>query len=169
MCYRTEKQLAVAVLIAFALTVESVAVVAQTPNQPVVGLPLQKNPVTEPKFQVSPVDTGDALMMHQRYQEAIAAYKRGPQNSAELWNKLGVAYQLMFNSDEAQRCYQYALRLDPKNSIALNNLGTIYSSQKRYGPAERMYRKALKLDATSAIVHKNLGTALLAEHKYAKG
>jgi tetratricopeptide (TPR) repeat protein len=169
MCRGTEQRFVVAILIAFALGAQSTVAIAQTPNQPVAGLPLQKNPVTEPKFQVSPIEAGDALMLHQRYQEAIESYRKAPQNSAEVWNKMGVAYQLMFNTDEAARCYQYALRLDGKNSVVLNNIGTLYTSQKRYGSAERMYRKALKVDPTSAVVHKNLGTALLAEHKYAKG
>ncbi len=169
MCRTREHRLSVALFIAFALTAESVAVVGQTPNQPAAGLPLQKNPVAEPKFQATPIEAGDALMVHQRYQEAIESYKRAPRDSAEVWNKMGVAYQLMFNTDEAVRCYQAALRFDSKNPVVLNNIGTIYTTQKRYGTAERMFRKALKHDPTSAVVHKNLGTALLAEHKYAKG
>jgi Tfp pilus assembly protein PilF len=82
---------------------------------------------------------------------------------------MGVAYQLMFNVDEAAKCYQMALKLNPKDSVVINNLGTIYVSAKQYALAEKAYRKALKLDPKSALIHKNLGTALLAEHKYKKG
>ena len=111
----------------------------------------------------------DSLMAHQRYQAAIEQYKKAPRDSAEVWNKMGVAYQLMFNLDDATRCYLQAQKLDPKNAVVLNNLGTVYVSQKEYSKAEKTYRKALKLDPKSALVHKNLGTALLAEHKYQKG
>jgi tetratricopeptide (TPR) repeat protein len=113
--------------------------------------------------------TGDALMVHQRYQAALAAYKVAPQRTAEVWNKMGIAYQLMFNLEEASHCYQASLRLDAKNSRVINNLGTIYDSEKQYGSAERMYHRALKLDNRSALIYKNLGTNLLAQHKYKKG
>ncbi len=125
--------------------------------------------VVEAKFQPTPEQVGDSLMAHQRYQAAIESYKKATQKSGELWNKMGVAYQLMLNLDEAVRCYQSALKVDPKNSIVWNNLGTIYVSMKQYSKAEKTYRKAAKLDPESALVHKNMGTALLAEHKYKKG
>ena len=45
-------------------------------------------------------------MAHQRYQAAIEAYKKAPQDSAAVWNKMGIAYQMMFNLEDAIRCYQ---------------------------------------------------------------
>ena len=89
--------------------------------------------------------------------------------SAAIWNKMGIAYQMMFNAKDATRCYKESLKLDPGNSQVWNNLGTVYASLKEYGQADRMYRKSLKLDPQSAITLKNLGTNLLAEHKYNKG
>jgi Tfp pilus assembly protein PilF len=82
---------------------------------------------------------------------------------------MGIAYQLMFNQEDASRCYQTSLRLDPKSSSVMNNLGTVLDSEKEYGNAERMYRKALKVEPKSALIYKNLGTNLLAQHKYKKG
>ncbi len=122
-----------------------------------------------PKFQPTPEEIGDSLMAHQRYQAAIESYKKAPRTSAEAMNKMGVAYQLMFNQDEALRCYQASLKLNAKNAIVLNNIGTIYVSLKQYANAERTYRKALKIDPKSALILKNLGTSLLADHKYKKG
>lgn len=134
-----------------------------TPPSPVT--PAQA-PIPNPN--ATPEQIADSLMAHQRYQAAIEQYKKAPQ-SAENLNKMGVAYQLMFNLDDAGRCYERALKLNPKDSVAINNLGTVYVSLKQYARAEKAYRKALKLDPKSALVHKNLGTALLAEHKYQKG
>jgi tetratricopeptide (TPR) repeat protein len=142
-------------------------ILAQTPNQ---SSTTSVNPANvDPKLKGTPEEIGDALMARQHYQAAIEAYKQIPRPSAESWNKMGVAYQLMFNNDEATKCYQTALKLNPKNAVVINNLGTIYVSAKQYALAEKSYRKALKLDPQSALVHKNLGTALLAEHKYKKG
>jgi Tfp pilus assembly protein PilF len=113
--------------------------------------------------------TGDSLLAHQRYQAAIAAYDKAPQMSAAIWNKMGIAYQMMFNAKDATRCYKESLKLNPSDSQVLNNLGTVYASLKAYAQADHMYHKALKVDPHSAITLKNLGTNLLAEHKYNKG
>jgi|HubBroStandDraft_1064217.scaffolds.fasta_scaffold59305_1 tetratricopeptide (TPR) repeat protein len=126
-------------------------------------------PALIPPTSLTPEELGDTLMAHQRYQAAIEAYKKGPRDSATLWNKMGIAYQLMLNLDEAMRCYEKSLRIDPKNSVAMNNLGTVYDSQKEYPSAERLYRKAIKYDSKSALIYKNLGTNQLTQHKYKKG
>ncbi len=152
------------------------AVLAQTPTEPATASdravatapPLPAKPPS-PREDATPEQIADSLMAHQRYQAAIEQYKKAPATSSEVWNKMGVAYQLMFNLDDAARCYQKAQKLDPKNAVVLNNLGTVYVTQKLYSRAERAYRKALKLDPKSALVHKNLGTALLAQHKYKNG
>jgi tetratricopeptide (TPR) repeat protein len=86
-----------------------------------------------------------------------------------VWNKLGIAYQMMFNLQEATRCYRESLKIDPNNPNVLNNLGTVYDSLKEYKAAVKMYHKALKINPRSPLVLKNLGTDLLAQHQYEKG
>jgi Tfp pilus assembly protein PilF len=108
-------------------------------------------------------------MTHQRYQAAIAAYQTVSPDSAAVWNKMGIAYQLMFSLVDASRCYKASLKLDPNNSHALNNLGTVYDSLREFSQAERMYRKALRLHPDSAVLLKNLGTNLVSQHKYEQG
>jgi tetratricopeptide (TPR) repeat protein len=122
-----------------------------------------------PKPPPTPEQLADALMAHQRYQAAIEAYKKAPANDAAVWNKMGIAYQLMFNLTDAMHCYRTSDKLSPKNSNVLNNLGTVYDALKDYHHAEKMYRKALKIEPDSALIRKNLGTNLLAQHKYQKG
>ena len=136
-------------------------------TKPAAPVPVATLPAGTP-VDATPEQIADALMTHQRYQAAIEQYKKAP-HSADVWNKTGVAYQLMLNLDDAARCYEQALKLDGHNAIVMNNLGTVYVTMKQYSRAERAYRKALKVDPRSALVHKNLGTALLAQHKYSKG
>ncbi len=142
--------------------VPAVATAPEVAKPPQPAAPIVLPPST-------PEDMGDALMAQQRYQAAIEAYQKASSRSPELWNKMGIAYQLMFNQQEALHCYQASLRLEPKNARVMNNLGTIYDAEKQYGDAERMYRKALKADPKSALIYKNLGTNLLAQHRYKKG
>ena len=146
-----------------------VPALAQAPDSGSDAVPQPAKVATQPDTQPTPEQIGDSLMAHQRYQAAIEAYRKAPPDDATTWNKMGIAYQMMFNMTEAMRCYQKSLKLSPKNSNVLNNLGTAYDAQKDYRAAERMYRKALKIDPHSGLVLKNLGTNLLAQHKYEKG
>jgi tetratricopeptide (TPR) repeat protein len=118
---------------------------------------------------LTPEDIGDALMIHQRYQAAIEAYQRVTPETARSLNKLGIAYQMMFDNDDAMRCYRASLRIDPRNTHVLNNLATLYDSLKDFRAAEKIYRRALQIDPHSALITKNLGTNLLAQHKFEKG
>jgi len=136
---------------------------AQSPVPPV------STAVPQPQKQPTPEEIGDSLTARQRYQAAIAAYEKAPERTATIWNKMGIDYQMMFNSKDALRCYRESLKLDPRNSQVLNNLATVYASLKEYGQADKMYRKALKYDPQSALIYKNMGTNLLAEHKYDRG
>ena len=117
----------------------------------------------------TPEQIGDSLSVRQRYQAAIEAYSKVDPITAPVWNKMGIAYQMMFAVKDAIRCYNASLKLDPRNAQVMNNLATVYDSQKQYGMAEKMYRKALKLDPKSALIHRNLGSNFMAQHKYKKG
>lgn len=112
---------------------------------------------------------GDIFAARQRYQAAIEAYKKAPQDSSDVWNKMGIAYQMMFDLSDASRCYLASLKINPRNASVLNNLGTTYDALKQYNDAERMYRRALKIEPHSAVTLKNLGTSQMAEHKYKPG
>ncbi len=116
-----------------------------------------------------PEAQGDALMAHHRYQAAAEAFGRVQPPNAAVWNKMGIAYQMLGDVADATRCYQRSLKLDPKNVNVLNNLGTIYDSQGDYRRAVKMYHKALKIQPKSAMILKNLGTDLMSQHKYKKG
>jgi tetratricopeptide (TPR) repeat protein len=139
--------------------------------------PVQTAPETPPPIHISVVpatpptqeEIGDSLAVHQKYQAAIAAYARADKMTPVIWNKMGIAYQMMFNLKDATRCYNESLKMDPHNAQVLNNLATVYDSQKQYKMAEKYYKKALKLNPHSALILRNYGSNLLARHKYKKG
>ena len=134
----------------------------EVPQPSQSAFPVVANPATSEEL-------GDSFMARHRYQEALEAYQKDLSRSPAVWNKMGIAYQMMFNQEAARHCYQSSLRIDPKNARVMNNLGTIYDAEKEYGNAERMYKKAVKAEPKSAIIYKNLGTNLLAQHRYKKG
>jgi tetratricopeptide (TPR) repeat protein len=109
------------------------------------------------------------LAAHQQYQDAISAYKKLTPQTAEIYNKIGMAYQHLSMDQDATFNYQRALKLDHKLAAAYNNLGTVYYHEKNNKQAERLYRKSIKLDAKAAPFWSNLGAADLARKDYSDG
>ena len=145
------------------------AVPVQEPGGQAPAPPGNSIPVMAAEPERTPEEVGDALVVHQRYQAAIEAYRKAPQSSAMLLNKMGIAYQMLFDTRDAMRCYKASLKLNPKDARVLNNLGTVYDSLKQYGQAEKAYRKAIRIDPKFALAYKNLGSDLMAQHNYRKG
>jgi tetratricopeptide (TPR) repeat protein len=116
--------------------------------------------------KISPEERGDVYMARKMYREAIDSYEQAPQNSAAIWNKMGIAYHQMMQLDAAMKRYRRAIKLDGKYAEAINNLGTIYYAEKHYGKAIGLYKRALKLAPESASMYSNLGTAYFAEKKF---
>jgi Tfp pilus assembly protein PilF len=147
--------------------------VATTPTQQPaatpMSLPTTQHPAATAVAPETPEEIGDRLMAEKKFQAAIDAYRKAPHDSAAVWNKMGIAYQQMFSTDEAMRCYFTSLKLNPQSASVLNNLGTVYASVKDTRSAERYYRKALKIDPKSGPILKNLGTDLLSRRKFREG
>jgi Tfp pilus assembly protein PilF len=145
---------------------------AQDAGQIPVTAPGSPGQAGAPDVRVSqPTDEmiGDSLSAHQRYQAALAAYVKIQDPSAAVWNKMGIAYQMMFNLKDASRCYANSLKKDPKNPQVLNNVATVYDSQKDYGTAEHYYRKALRIEPKSALILRNLGSNYMSQRKFSRG
>lgn len=140
--------------------------VREADNTTVPQPPIAKS---SPEIQATPEEIGDAYLAHQRYQEAVDEYSKVLQPSATVWNKKGIAYEMLLDPRDATRCFKRSLHLEPHSAQVINNLGTVYDSVKKYRAAEREYRRAIKIDPNSAIIEKNLGTNLLARHKFEPG
>jgi tetratricopeptide (TPR) repeat protein len=126
-------------------------------------------PEIVPSFQPPPESVGDALASSRHYQAAIEIYKKIPNLSADGWNKMGVAYQVLHDSKDAERCFKESLRIRPEHAMTFNDLGAVYDSQGKHSEAERMYRHALALDSDLPVAIMNLGTNLIAQGKTAEG
>lgn len=138
------------------------------PASPQEAEPLHVN-LSIPRVPLTPEARGDLAMVRQEYATAIDFYRKSPQDSPDVWNKLGMAFHHLFAMEEAKRAYVRALLLRPRYPEALNNLGAVYFAEKNYKKAVRYYRKALTLDPKSATMYSNLGTAYFAEQKYNEG
>lgn len=150
-----------------AVVLGQAAILTCQPTDPQIPQASTASPVSS-GFHPTAENIADSLMAHQRYQAAVEEYKKASPN-AEVLNKMGVAYQLLYDTHEAGRCYKEALRIEPHNAKYLNNMGSIYMADKEYSTAVKTFRKAVKYDPESALYQKNLGTALFADRNYKKG
>jgi tetratricopeptide (TPR) repeat protein len=111
---------------------------------------------------------GDICMARKDYREAIAAYRKAPQDSAVILNKIGIAYHQLLDLASARRYYERAVKVNPNYAEAINNLGTVYYARKSQRQAIHYYRRALEIAPNSASIYSNLGTAYFARRQYDK-
>lgn len=119
--------------------------------------------------QVTPETEADLLALHHKYMEAIKIYQKIKPETAQIYNKIGVAYEHMFMDEYAKANFVRAIRMDRKFAPAYNNLGTIYYHDKDYKGAARYYSKSIRHDSKNASVYGNLGTLYVARGKFQDG
>jgi tetratricopeptide (TPR) repeat protein len=124
---------------------------------------------TSASVTLPPETLGDLALARQEYIQAIADYEQIPHKSADVWNKIGIAYHHLFAYKIARHDYERALHMRPDFPQALNNLGAVYYAGKKYGKSIKYYRKSLRLDPNSAAVYSNLAVAYFAQDKVPQG
>ncbi|MCX6841550.1 MAG: serine/threonine-protein kinase [candidate division WOR-3 bacterium] len=82
------------------------------------------------------------------------------------WGNKGVSLNTLGRCEEAIRCFDKALELDPQEALAWDNKGSSLDSLGRYEEAIRCYDKALELDPRNAAVWYNKGLSLDSLDRY---
>lgn len=91
-------------------------------------------------------------------------------NAYHIRNNLGTVYWNQMKVQAAEREWQEALRLAPRNALILNNLGLAQTKQKRYPEALEYLQRAMRLKPNYTGPHLNLGIAYeeMGEHEKAE-
>lgn len=84
-----------------------------------------------------------------------------PGNAAAAFNA-GTALEALGRFNDAQVCYQEALRLDADYSPAHNNIGALLLRAGRVGDARAAFERAVAADEGNADAHANLGLTMIA-------
>jgi len=90
----------------------------------------------------------------------LAEVVRSQTDDAGAWYMLAAVNHRVGLSDEAARCYQTVLTLDPNHAEAHYYLGNLYGSNDDHEQALRCYRRALELKPQYADAARNLGATL---------
>lgn len=92
----------------------------------------QKALTINPEYARGHLNIGNIYFSRQEYIQAIHHYARGIEvdsDSALLFNSLGAALSKLGRLDEAARCFQTALRIDPGLKMASKNLEAIVKAR----------------------------------------
>ena len=82
------------------------------------------------------------------------------------WGNKGVSLDTLGRCEEAIRCYDKVLELDPQDALAWNNKGRSLDSLGRHEDAIRCYDKALELNPRNATAWHNKGLSLDSLNRY---
>jgi len=130
----------------------------------------QQQSTEQPKFSLE--QRADIYMARKAYVDAADYYQRALKqdgfSNAQLWNKLGIAYQQQGNHHAARKAYNKALHRRKDFSEAWNNIGTTYFFENKYSKSIKYYLRSLQGNPHSAPVRLNLGTAYYHKKKYAE-
>ena len=76
------------------------------------------------------------------------------------WRNKGGTLYFLGKYDEAIKCYDKAIEIDPDNSVVWNNKGLALSSLGKYDEAIKCYDKVIEIDPNDADAWNNKGLAL---------
>jgi regulator of sirC expression with transglutaminase-like and TPR domain len=104
----------------------------------------------------------EELRQHGKINEATERLQRAveidPENS-QAWVLLAGVYNET-NSDKAIRCYENAIKLNPKSYLAYRGLGNYYLKKKDYSLADAYYGKTIDINSFRfAPIYKNRAVA----------
>ncbi len=93
------------------------------------------------------IELADAYMKERNYAEALKNAKkatRADPGNSNSFNVLGIVYQQLGERAQAERAYQRAIQLDPRDPYALNAYGAFLCVDKRYAEADGLFARAVQ-------------------------
>jgi FkbM family methyltransferase len=115
---------------------------------------------------------GIACHDQQRYDEAVAAYRRALELQPDFpvaLNNLGNTFRLLKRIDESVACFDRALAIKPDYLIGYKNKGTTLCWEGRVAEALKNYEAAVHYGPGDAEIHKHIGILRLLLGDFAGG
>jgi hypothetical protein len=115
----------------------------------------------EPKLQSTHEGVSDQPSARQQHQALIDSYSKIRRPSAEIWNAMGIAYQMLFDLKDATRCYMNALKIDSLNPNTLNNLATVQMNRRVQNCGAHLSKSTCRSTRASQLFSKILAPTCL--------
>jgi tetratricopeptide (TPR) repeat protein len=88
-----------------------------------------------------------------------------PLPNAEEVLQQGISFHQSNRLDDAIRCYQKVLELQPENTVAISNMGLVLQTNGKLDAAVANYQQAISIKPDFADAYSNLGNALKEQGK----
>ena len=115
---------------------------------------------------------GIALFDQRRFHDSVQAYRQALSIRGDFpiaWNNLGNSLRMLGEIEEADACFDAALRQQPGYLSALKNRGTLWVWSGQIERGLGWYEQGLQLDPENAELHRNLGVIRLLLGDYEVG
>jgi tetratricopeptide (TPR) repeat protein len=97
-----------------------------------------------------------------RYDKALEAHEKSvkaDKNCAVAWRYYGITHRKLNNLDEAEACYEKALKINPRDELTLASLGALYIFRDKPMRAIELLEEAVRDGAQSGTTYGNLALA----------
>jgi len=142
-----------------ARALHSLGVLEKTLGNPVVAVDLISRAIAlQPAAEIYN-NLGDALLMLERTDDAVAALERSIQLSPryfKAFNNLGLARLRQGRIGDAAAALTQAIALKPDYSRAMANLAGVFTQSLRHDEALACYRRALQIDPNYSTAHSSM-------------
>lgn len=143
------------------------------PSHRETGNPLTGHPAVEDSDIMRPVlrdypeitrIIGEYYFQEERYIQAGSMFEillQWPQDTPELYQKMGYCYQMMGEWDDAIECYRKAELYDANVAWNLRKIAWCHHMKEDFQAAQEAYRQAELLEPDSVQIKLNIGNILL--------
>lgn len=85
---------------------------------------------------------------------------------AELYYNMGIVYEKLRDLNNAEKCYQKTIELEPDDVDAYYNLGLVYTDKKEFDKAVECFETVLDSDNEDSNTYFNIGICYFKQEKY---
>ncbi|HMP43009.1 MAG TPA: tetratricopeptide repeat protein, partial [Roseiflexaceae bacterium] len=112
--------------------------------------------------------TGQYLYGDGTAHRAMAAYDQGlsyTPNAPALWSDRGSLLRRLGRPQEAQKCFERAIRFDPLDLTARQLLADLHYAEERYRQAQSIYEEIVRLNPRAADAWSRIGICHLHQRR----
>ncbi|MBN1121605.1 MAG: tetratricopeptide repeat protein [Anaerolineae bacterium] len=105
---------------------------------------------------------GYAYSQLKRYDKALEAHEKSikaDKTSVVAWRYYGITQRMLENLDEAEACYEMALKYSPGDELTLASLGALYVFRDKPMRAIELLEEAVRDGSQSGTTYSNLALA----------